>query len=512
MFLLWWILAALVYDHTESNFLRAESGWYLFLSHSTPAVQHGHAISILTKSFNGHYTPVSFLAEFATAKLIGTQAGFWKWRQITAVALMAAMLFLLVRVCGYALQLSEINASLAAIGLTATLIFQGQMRVFVANPFLVRQICWGLLAVIALLALVQMVRRPNEILWPWLTTGASYMSLQVFGLGAAIVAGTAAALIGIWLGRRQSGFSANASNLMIPLLSMIALTALHVVITLKFPFDPVIAPSTRMQPTSFLMMALGFIPNFLFATVRNLFSTFQPRLTAGEITHDWPYGLAVLLGFGCLVGFSFFRALRKPTARNQTRFVLRTFASVLFLAVIALTLSRAWREPDSFDVADYLIGPRYLVLGTFALAGTMVELIFLCARPFILSAILNIGLAVCAITGNLQYARNVYPKVEPNAMISHARAWQALVAMAHECQRANLAIPNVPLGALTQEFYSWDLKLFEPLLRADLKSPPGISLQFVEWTEFNEGVPGEYDRSVPSLREVKKRLRLKTRK
>lgn len=93
-------------------------------------------------------------------------------------------------------------------------------------------------------------------------------------------------------------------------------------------------------------------------------------------------------------------------------------------------------------------------------------------------------------------------------MISHAHAWKSIVTMTKECQRADLAIPNVPLGALTQEFHDWDLKLFEPLLRADLKSPPGTSLQFVEWSDLMNNLPNEYDRDVPSLREVREKLGL----
>ena len=83
--------------------------------------------------------------------------------------------------------------------------------------------------------------------------------------------------------------------------------------------------------------------------------------------------------------------------------------------------------------------------------------------------------------------------------------------MAQECQKANLAIPNVPLGALTQEFDDWDLKVFEPLLRADLKAPPGTTLQFVDWPGATEELPSKY-RDLPSLSEVKKRLGLEIRK
>ena len=122
------------------------------------------------------------------------------------------------------------------------------------------------------------------------------------------------------------------------------------------------------------------------------------------------------------------------------------------------------------------------------------------------------GLAVCAITGNLHYARHVYPKVTPKSMISHAHAWQAVLAMARECGRANLPIPNVPLDALTQEFEGWDLKLFEPLLRADLQVPSETNLQFLEWTGFVNELPDEYSRDVPSLGKVRKKLWLKTRK
>ena len=177
--------------------------------------------------------------------------------------------------------------------------------------------------------------------------------------------------------------------------------------------------------------------------------------------------------------------------------------------MIALISVREWREPSPQGFVDYLAGPRYLIPSTFALAGVMVELLFLFASaPVFLNAILSVGLAVCAVIGNLQYAANVYPKVKPRSMISHASAWQAVVAMARECRRADLPIPNVPLGALTQEFYDWDLKRFEPLLRADLKALPGTNLQFVAWNE----VPNEYYRDVPALVEVQKKLQLETRK
>src|SRR3977135_1704408 len=185
IFLCWWILAALVYRHTESNFLRAESGWYLYLSHSAPSIQHGFEKALSTKSFYGHYAPLGFLGEFATAKLAGTHAWFWKWRQITALALLATMLFLVVRKSGDALELSRLNSSLPASGLTALLIFQALMRDFVAWPFMILQLFWLLFSLLALMSLVQMAQHPSEKIWAWFAAATAYASLQFLGLGIA---------------------------------------------------------------------------------------------------------------------------------------------------------------------------------------------------------------------------------------------------------------------------------------------------------------------------------------
>jgi hypothetical protein len=511
IFLLWWLLTALIYQQTKSNFLRAESGWYLLVSHSTPAVQHNFEKALLTKSFHGHYAPFGFLAEFVTAKLVGTHAGFWKWRQITVLALLATTLFLLARTSACALQLTGLKASLSAIGLTATLVFQAPMRGFIAWPFMSLQLFWLLFTLIALLSLVQIGRRPGEVLWPWLAAGASYASLHFLGLGIATVTATTIMLVGIWIGTRGSATLAT-SKIFAPLVTMIALTALHAVFMLKFPWVETFVPSKGLPAGPFVMAFLGFIPNFAAATVRSLLGIIQPRSTVEQISNAWPYGLALLLGFGFLVGSAFLRFRREPTVRNRTRFALQTFASVSFLTIIALILGRVWRESSPDELGNYLMGPRYLIPSTFALAGLLGELLFLFASgPILVSAILNLGLAVGAILGNLHYAKNVYPEVEPRSMISHAQAWHSLVVMARDCQRANLAIPNVPLGVLTQEFDDWDLKAYEPLLRADLKTPPGAILQFVDWPGPANELPNEY-RDILSISEVKKRLRLEIRK
>ncbi|HEX4631621.1 MAG TPA: hypothetical protein VH188_11730 [Chthoniobacterales bacterium] len=81
--------------------------------------------------------------------------------------------------------------------------------------------------------------------------------------------------------------------------------------------------------------------------------------------------------------------------------------------------------------------------------------------------------------------------------------------MASQCQKAGLAIPNMPLGVLTQEFSDWDLKLFEPLLRSELKTTTETALQLIPWDQVSKQPPEEYAKNVPSLREVKEILNLR---
>jgi hypothetical protein len=104
--------------------------------------------------------------------------------------------------------------------------------------------------------------------------------------------------------------------------------------------------SFSWPPTSFLAASFGFIPNFTLAILRGLFIPGQLTTGDWQSTPGWPSRLAILMGLGLLVTFTFVSFLREPTLRNRTRFILHTFASVTFVTIIALTAVRVWREPD----------------------------------------------------------------------------------------------------------------------------------------------------------------------
>jgi hypothetical protein len=506
IFFLWWLLTGAVYRQTATTFLRAESGWFLFLSHSDPGVQHRFEKVLLTRNFWGHYAPLGFFAEFETAKFAGTHGGFWIWRQITVLSMAATVLFLLARSAGFAFGLTKPGAVSLAFALTAILIFQLGMRDFIAWPFMILQICWLLFTLLALLSLILIVSRPAQKGWPWLAAASAYASLHFLGLGIATVVATILTMLGIHLARRSRPPSPPATKMAAPLWTLATLAGIHAIAMQKFMrVEPAIS-SNGWHATEFLAEWLGFIPNLALATVRGLFSTGLLRPGSWELRQQWPIGLVVLLGFALLVGATFRQALKNPASRQQIRFVLHTFAAILFLTNVALIAVRQWSEPSPNHFVDYLSGPRYLIPASLVLVGFLFELFRAIASRR--GAVLNTALGLCAVAGHLYFAARIFPNLAPRAMISHDRAWRSIIAMARECQSAGLAVPNVPLGELTQEFANWDLKLFEPLLRSDLKMSPETNLSMAPWSEFENGSPDEYARKVPAIADVRRRMRL----
>jgi len=504
IFLLWWALTAIVYSRIESNFLRAESGWYLFLSRSSPETQKNFLGILATRTFTGHYTPIAFIAEFKTAKFVGATPAFWKWRQVTVAALLATVLFSLIRDSCRLCSLGPGKSVAAAVAGAALLVFQPYMTDFIAWPFMILQLLWLLLTGLALLSLIKIVERPTKAYWPWLAVSAAYGSLSVLGLGLITAAATVAVLGGLLIWEYRSHRS---KLLAIPLAVLVVVTALHAVLMLVLPHAEIM-PFRERDP-HFLSSALGFAANFAVAAVHALFSSQLVSIDRLQLQSDWPYGLAFIGIVIASVTAISLSSLRNPQSTSARRgiFVLATFAAVSFIAFVGLISARELVHPSSNGFGDYSVGSRYLIPAQFALLGFLV-LLFIRANavPFMVSMLLNFFLLFSAIAGGAQFRKNVYPKVEPKSAVSHARAWQSIVTMASQCQRAGLAIPDVPLGVLTQEFSDWDLKLFEPLLRSELKITPDTSLEFIPWERVSGELPEEYAKNVPALRDVRQNL------
>jgi hypothetical protein len=504
IFLFWWALTAIVYSKVESNFLRAESGWYLFMSKSSPAWQKDFLGILATRTFIGHYTPIAFIAEFETAKWVGATPAFWKWRQITVAALLATVVFSLVKESCRLCSLTPGKSVATAIAATALLVFQPYMTDFIAWPFMVMQLLWLTLTSLALLSLIRIVERPTKAHWPWLAVIAAYGSLNVLGLGLTTVAAAATVLGGLFFWEYRSNRS---KRLAVPLAVLLVVSAVHALLILVLPRAEAL-PSHERLP-HFLSSAFGFVPAFAIAAVRALFSSHSVPVDGVQLWPDWPYGVAFLAILIASVTAIFLRTLRntQSTPAQRGTFVLASFAAVAFIALVGLIAARELAHPSSNGFGDYFVGSRYLIPAQFALLGFLILLFIRANRvPFAVSVLLNFFLFFSAIAGNAQFRKNVYPKVEPKSVVSHARAWQSIVAMAAQCQKAGLAIPNVPLGVLIQEFSDWDLKLFEPLLRSELKITTDTALEFVPWEQVSGEPPEQYAKNVPALRDVKQNL------
>lgn len=506
IFFFWLALTAIVYSKIESNFLRAESGWYLFMSKSSPAWQNDF-VGILAKStFSGHYTPIAFIAEFETAKFVGATPAFWKWRQITVAALLATVLYRLVKDSCRLCSVPRGKSAACAIAATALLVFQPYMTDFIAWPFMIMQLWWLLLTALALLSLIRSVEQSTKARWPWLAVGAAYGSLNVLGLGLITVAAAATVLTALLFWEYRSDRS---KRLAIPLAVLLIVGALHALLMLVLPHAEAM-PSHERLP-HFLSSAFGFVPSFALAAFRALFSSNLIPVDGMQLWPDWPYGLAFVAVMIATVTAIFLRTLRNPQSTPGQRgiFVLAAFAAVSFIALVGLISMRELTHPSANGFTDYFVGSRYLIPAQFALLGFLILLLIrLNAVPFTVSMLLNFLLLFSAIAGNAQFRKNVYPKVEPKSVVSHARAWQSIVAMASQCRKAGLAIPNAPLGVLTQEFSDWDLKLFEPLLRSELKTTSETPLEFIPWDQVSKQPPEEYAKNVPALRDVKESLTL----
>lgn len=502
------IVCTIAYHRTPENFLRAESGWYLFLSQSGPEVRHGFRKMLVTRSFNGHFTPLAFLAEFETARLVGTRAGVWRWRQIIALAGVGSVLALVVYRAGRALEASRWHAAFGAAGVTAVLILQPWMREFVAWPFMFLQLMWLMLSSAALLALLEAIRSPERARWPWFAAASAYGSMHALGLGLATVAATATALVGLILIRRRAGGANKSDTAAVAVLLILGVGHAILMLTLS-PGAPK-GGGALPHLSNFAANTFGFAAHFLRAALQGLATGVKHGIDPSLLRHEWAYGVAVAAAFGCAVGAAIHRCRRDPLPSEQARFVLRTFSAVSFGMLILLIAARQSHNPTPHGFADFISGSRYLIPGSFALTGLLAELVFaLRSHTRVVQTALYGTLAATALAGQLEFGRGTYRRLAPESTISHSQAWREVVETARECTQAGLPVPVVPLGPLTREFRSWDLRLFQPLLRADLGLPPGTTLPLVPWEEFASGTPSDYKRAVPSLRRVRKLLGLK---
>jgi hypothetical protein len=504
-FVIWFVLVAICYRNTQSAFFRAESGWYEFVSHSD---QRQHFLTyLLTYSYHGHYTPLAFAAEFELTRLVGPQELFWKWRQITVLALLATTISVFVSRLARVSRVPMVPAVALGGGITALFVFQPRMIDFVAWPFMVMQLGWIVLTVGALAALAQIALGSERRRWIWIAAACAYGSMHATGLGLATVGATGV----VFLLLRNADYTKSRPvirrQLTIALTVMIVLATIHGACMSWLPNADL---PVAMNHGLTIKPVLGFAWMFLV-------SVFGSLIGANPVTADsvqvvwsqWLFGAAFLIASAFVVIRSIRIIRHSSRAQQRVALLLHLFSILTFICVLGLIIVRQLSD-GSANQSGFLMGPRYLVPVSFALLGSIVSLAAWAARrvrPWVITVLL-IGVGITAYAANQRYAARDLSTVDPRSTISHAKAWSLLVATAREARAAGLSVPNVPMDALTVEFYGWDLKLFEPLLVSELRLPPGEKIAFASWDIFAAGIPEEYAASVPSLRPLMKLLNL----
>jgi hypothetical protein len=509
----WFALVAWCYHRTPINFLRAESGWYQFSARDTPARQQQFVRSLFKESHNGHYAPLAFWLELEQTKLAGTRAGYWKWRAIALISLLGLTLFLLAMRAAAAAKMGTIASLCLSTGLTAIVLFQPLMIEFVAWPFLVFEIGWMIFSIVALAALVSLASDIDPKKSVWIAAGSAYASIHCFGLGLISVIATAMIFTLILVQQDRFGWLLPYRRRIVFALGFLILFGICHTLCMA-GLNSVPAGGTPLishdQLTRALLAFVGVYP--LFVPFALFISIPLSPATAVLLQNAWPLGLVAVLVAIMLITAAIKR-LRKEEPRHAAavHLVLITFSFLSYAIMIALVTLREIRQPSLMPVVGMFVGPRYLVPSTIVFFGAMIAAVMALARKKTVgSAIAFLLLTICAVISQRQFASYVYPKLQPAAQISHKRAWSLIVSMAREARAAHLPVPDISMNDLTQEFHGWDLKLFEPLLRHDLNLSPEEPIDFLDVKEVLGPRRAEYDRSVPSLAELSRTMRIQS--
>ena len=507
----WLIVIAVAFSRTTCTFLRAESGWYELLANSNAVTRADFLHGLFSHSYVGHYAPFAFLAEFELTRWIGPVERFWHWRQLVALSGVAVTLFALVCAVARVHRVRWLHSVPAAVGITSLFVFQPLMRELLSWPFMVMQIGWIFCSLIAVTSLVQLVLDPGRERWLWLAVGFGYGSMHLLGLGIITALSVWTILLLLLAGifaKKLPQFNRLRSRLFLALALLTILTLAHALcMSLLLPPGQ-LGANTPAPPPFSIASELGFVASFCFAV---LLAVVQPgaETSVGSyfVRALAPCGLLLLVGALLVAVQVTRRAWQRRSAARVTTALLHVFAFTMFFGLLLLMAVRRSHDPAISNMTALLMGARYLVPASFAFAISLVAVVVpMMHRARQLGAIFFIIVALAAVVTQCCFVPRVFRQLHPLSTISHAKTWSAIVSMANECHASNVPIPNVPLGALVQEFSTWDLQLFEPFLRSQMHLPEEERLSFAPWEKVQSSLP-EYEHSAPSLRKVIERIK-----
>ena len=428
---------------------------------------------------------------------------FWRNRQLAAAALFAVAIFLFARTPVRGAGGSSLRANLFAAGVTAPIVFQPLMNSLIEWPFHILQILWLIITLATGVSLTQMMRFPQSPKWIWITAGLAYSATHALGLGLVVVAAVLSVFVTLLLGLRAgvyAEFVSHRKTIRNALITLAILGTLHAVCMAALNIVSSVPPPTQHFAWT---EALGLLALYPFTIVIQIIGAhLDPDLILEIARNGWPSGLLVIVTLGAAVSQLIRRSLRATEASPRISMALSLFSAVALLVFMLMIALRESAEAASQASAyGYLVGARYVFPATILSLGLIVGVSFeFAARGTRTFLTLSAAIVLASLLTNFGHKNNVAPQRLRLHGASDSKIWRYIRATAEEARAANLAIPNIPLKAMTD--FPFDLKFFEPLLHDELHVAPNERCQFIDWVEVRGPLRAKYDAAVPSLNSV----------
>lgn len=437
---------------------RAESGWFM----ANAWAENGRMEFIkpfLTGSYNGHFTPLFYGAEFLQARIFGANDQLWFWRQMLVLGLLATALSIFSRSVFSFTGMSRTTTNIVTTLLPLVFIFQPTVLELAAWPFMAAQLLCLACMAMSISHALKLIRTslPQDAV---LSLAWAYGSMHLFGIGftSSVTALLAVTAI-VWAQRLPRRF-------LLPVVIFALLTGIH-----AFLMSTGNVPSAD-DPQDLVTNAKRFGALYigsLQSGARSLWANGRyPWPNPAAYSVDAIYGLASLVCLGVIALVLLWRARVMRQASMLVPAVLLALTVIALPLYCTLVVLRLHTVADPNALSPFLFGTRYLIFPAF----------FLFVALFIafssMTRVLGSGLAfplVILTTGSSAATLAFFASVGtlwPYMEVRPAVQWAATVSQAQYELAVDGYVHDRPLKELDPELQR-NLSEFHGLLEAELE-------------------------------------------
>ena len=449
----------------HATFLRAESGVYLDMAFSTWNTQLTFIRHYVLASYNGHFTPVVFFAEFIQSKLYATSEAAWFWRQMIVCGMLGtSILWFSAEICRVA-GASQIVALMAGIAGAIFFLYQPALIGLVTWPFMVCQLLALSIMVLSGFFLMRYLRTRASSNFAGFIF-AAYATMHASGVGGATSIGALiAGAVMIWLMRSTGEIDAVGARSACRFLVIAGvLTGGHTVMMTVGANVPAEAGTPLSIVEDIRRFGWLFVGS-LYAGIRELWGGGQLQWPDRRLgTTEAVYGITLLLLGSALLTSLGTRYRATRDAIQLACFALIAYPLTTMVIYVAMITFRLRATHDEQILLSYLVGERYVIfpaLYLFIMAGvaTIILLYSLGQRGIFIMFIAAFG----AIFGAAEFTYKVMPTIWPWTQILAEPIWDHVVAEARAAIAPGKLVRNSDLSMVGVEFKS-DLKRRRNLL------------------------------------------------